>query len=98
MGYAFYTLADGREAGYGVKDVCNEEGCTEKIDRGLAYLCGDDPHGDEQGCTGYFCYAHLFYSARTPKGTPQLCGRCLAALEAAEAEDITEKESPTDVR
>lgn len=87
MGYAFYTLPDGREAGYGVEDVCNEEGCTEEIDRGLAFLCGDDPHGDEWGCTGYFCGGHLFFDLRTPDDTPQLCRRCLdAALKrAAEA-------------
>jgi hypothetical protein len=87
MGYAFYTLDDGREAGYGVRDVCNEEGCFEEIDRGLAFLCGNDPHGGEVGCTGYFCSAHLFFAASTPEGTPQLCRRCIGAVlndEAAE--------------
>jgi hypothetical protein len=60
MGYAHYVLEDGREAGYAVPDMCNEEGCDEKIDRGLSYLCGDVPGGDEYGCGGYFCWGHLF--------------------------------------
>lgn len=59
MGYASYSLDDGREAGYAVKDTCNQDGCDEKIDRGLACLCGETPGGDEHGCGGYFCSAHL---------------------------------------
>lgn len=33
MGYAFYTLPDGREAGYAVKAICDAEGCDARIDR-----------------------------------------------------------------
>ena len=75
MGYAYYMLADGREAGYGVPDVCNEEGCDEPIDRGLAYLCGESPGGDEYGCGGYFCGAHLFYGSGADCSNGQ-CRRC----------------------
>ena len=70
MGYAYYILPDGREAGYGVEATCDEPGCTARIDRGLGYLCGTEPGGDEHGCGGYFCGAHLTY------GTVQRCGRC----------------------
>jgi hypothetical protein len=80
MGYAYYRLADGREAGYGVGATCDEGSCTAGIDRGLAYLCGESPGGDEWGCGGYFCYEHLFYVA--VEGAPQLCPSCSARLEA----------------
>lgn len=62
MGYAHYTLADGREAGYGVSAQCDEPGCTTQIDRGLGYLCGPNPLGhkddDEAGCGNYYCMDH----------------------------------------
>ena len=60
MGYAYYTLPDGREAGYGIIATCDAEGCTVTIDRGLGYLCGRLPDGhrdfDEYGCGRYFCH------------------------------------------
>lgn len=68
MGYGSYVLADGREAGYLVEDICNEDGCDTKIDRGLSYLCGKHPGGDEYGCGGYFCENHLYGDNR--------CVRC----------------------
>lgn len=64
MGYGYYVLSDGREAGYGVEAECDFEGCSERIDRGLGYLCGDNPDGwrdeDDPGCGDYFCAAHEF--------------------------------------
>lgn len=80
MGYASYTVhRNGQkiEAGYAVTDTCNEKGCTTTIDRGLAYLCGETPGGDEYGCGGYFCDGHLHFSPRD--GEPQMCKGCLAA-------------------
>jgi len=72
MGYAYYVLPDGREAGYGVNATCDHEGCSAEIDRGIAYLCGRNPGGDEFGCGDYFCDEHLFM------GEPcQLCEPCL---------------------
>lgn len=81
MGYAYYVLPDGREAGYGVEAICDHDGCDEKIDRGLGYLCGSDPRGDEYGCTGYFCDAHLFAG-----GPVQMCEPCLNRWEATDAD------------
>jgi hypothetical protein len=89
MGYAHYTTADGREAGYAVTAVCNEEGCTTVIDRGLSYLCGDSPHGDEYGCSKFYCDQHLF-------GAPAiieimgggLCARCNGQIRAEHAGKI----------
>lgn len=63
MGYSYYTLPDGREAGYGVDAECDAPGCPTEIDRGLGYLCGRAPDGwrddEEPGCGKYFCAAHL---------------------------------------
>lgn len=65
MGYARYEIfrnGEKIEAGYAVEAVCDKDGCTNKIDRGLAYLCGQTPGGDEYGCGGYFCADHLTYN------------------------------------
>jgi hypothetical protein len=89
MGYANYTIhRDGQqiEAGYAVEDICNEDACPVGIDRGLAFLCGDTPGGDEYGCGGYFCEAHLFISTR--QGEPQLCTRCSDAADKRAAEEL----------
>lgn len=62
MGYGHYVLPDGREAGYTVSAPCDAEGCTITIDRGLDYLCGDQPDGhrkqEDPGCGRYFCTGH----------------------------------------
>lgn len=64
MGYSYYVLPDGREAGYAVDAVCDYPDCEEEIDRGLGYLCGIAPDGwrdpKAPGCGKYFCSAHLF--------------------------------------
>jgi hypothetical protein len=78
MGYARYWVnVDGEriEAGYGVEAGCDKTGCTQRIDRGLAYLCGQTPGGDEYGCGHYFCVHHLTGD--------QLCESCAAAATAA---------------
>jgi hypothetical protein len=60
MGYACYETPLG-DAGYGVEDTCHQDGCTESIDRGLAYLCGDQPgRPGEHGCGRWFCGENLF--------------------------------------
>lgn len=75
MGYASYTLPDGREAGYAVEAICEEDGCGAKIDRGLGFLCGNTPGGDEYGCGGYFCGGHLYGGPDHIAGGQ--CERCL---------------------
>lgn len=63
MGYGYYILDDGREAGYNVEATCDATGCEETIDRGLGYLCGMNPCGhkepQEYGCANYYCTQHL---------------------------------------
>lgn len=57
-----------RDIGYGVPAFCDHPRCSEEIDRGLAHVCGGEPHGGERGCGLYFCGAHLSASG--------LCSRC----------------------
>lgn len=82
MGYGAYEIAGGPLAGqlggYNVKAVCGHDGCEEKIDRGMAYMCGDNPHGGgEDSCGLFFCDGHLAFAAIT-----QPHQRCMACSEA----------------
>jgi hypothetical protein len=62
-----------RDIGYGVPAVCDHPDCTEEIDRGLSFVCGDEPYGGDRGCGLYFCSKHQVGSVR---GGSQLCERC----------------------
>lgn len=57
-----------RDIGYGVPAYCDHPKCNEKIDRGLAYVCGLEPYGGEGGCGLYFCDKHRVDGIR--------CSRC----------------------
>jgi hypothetical protein len=84
MGYAHYEVYRKGlrvEAGYGVEDVCNLAVCTVDIDRGLGFLCGQRPGGDEFGCGHYFCADHLFY-AQVGDASVQVCEKCLDVINA----------------
>lgn len=63
MGYGYYVLPDGREAGYTVEATCDAGGCKVEIDRGFGYLCGAMPNGwrdsEEPGCGNYYCPWHI---------------------------------------
>ncbi|WP_433568108.1 hypothetical protein ACQP1O_42910 (plasmid) [Nocardia sp. CA-151230] len=63
MGYGYYLLPDGREAGYAVDAECDHPDCNAAIDRGLGHLCGRHPDGhrgdEDPGCGKYFCTYHL---------------------------------------
>ena len=61
-----------RDIGYGVPAECDHPDCHEKIDRGLAYVCGGEPYGGARGCGLYFCREHL--------GADSLCERCVDGL------------------
>lgn len=60
-----------RDIGYGVPAECDHPQCHERIDRGLAYVCGAEPYGGEKGCGLYFCLKHQV-------GDHQRCPRCNA--------------------
>jgi hypothetical protein len=61
-----------RDIGYGVPTVCDHPDCSEQIDRGLSYVCAQEPYGGEDGCGLYFCMNHL--------GSGQ-CERCAAITD-----------------
>lgn len=65
-----------RDIGYGVPAVCDHPKCNEKIDRGLAYVCGGHPYGGEDGCGLYFCYKHLRVGFSGRPDATQLCPKC----------------------
>lgn len=70
MGWAVgYDSTWHRDIGYGVPATCDHPGCGAEIDRGLAYVCGGEPYGGEDGCGLYFCDKHL-------TGRRHLCARC----------------------
>jgi hypothetical protein len=88
MGWAYGKNANGREVGYSVEATCDEPGCKEDIDRGLAYVCGNMHDGDEYGCGDYFCSSHLYYVR--PLGMDhsiQLCEHCSAGVPDEEDEN-----------
>lgn len=62
-----------RDIGYGVPAFCDHPECNEKIDRGLAHVCGGEPYGGEDGCGLYFCGSHLYFAQRGP----QRCEKCV---------------------
>lgn len=49
-----------RDIGYGVPAWCDYPGCNTEIDRGLSYVCGNEPYGGEHGCGLYFCDKHHY--------------------------------------
>src|SRR5690242_10151053 len=63
-----------RDVGYGVPAWCDHPGCEAEINRGLSYVCGNEPYGGDAGCGLYFCARHL-------AGPGQLCPRCRAGQE-----------------
>jgi len=72
MGYAFYKQVwngEERDAGYSVEAECDYPGCHTIIDRGMAYMCGNNPHAPDYGCGGFFCEEH------------RICDRCITCLE-----------------
>lgn len=79
MGYAcYYVHNHDRHCGYAVPAVCEHPDCNEEIDRGLSYVCGDEPGGGEYGCGLYFCSRHMT-GYRKPRGSDryhQFCKRC----------------------
>jgi hypothetical protein len=96
MGYAHYTVTrngEEIEAGYAVDTVCEQDGCEEQIDRGLAYLCGETPGGDEDGCGGYFCGQHLYMALDLP-AAEGLCKPCLDRYSAVEHPAPEDSEVP----
>lgn len=69
MGWSVgYDTARGRDIGYGVPATCDYPDCGVEIDRGLSYVCGNEPYGGDYGCGLFFCGNHLGYKVRTDAG------------------------------
>lgn len=64
-----------RDIGYGVPATCDHPGCGAPIDRGLSYVCGQEPYGGDYGCGLYFCHDHM-RSAGAKRDHVQLCKKC----------------------
>lgn len=60
MGWGHGYNEDGREIGYTVEAICDQDSCETKIDRGLSYVCGGMHDGGKHGCGQYFCWNHLY--------------------------------------
>lgn len=71
MGWSVGENAQGRDVGYGVPSICDHPDCSQEINRGLAFVCGDMHDGGEHGCGLYFCHRHIY----------SLCERCTAGKE-----------------
>lgn len=85
MGWSYGINIEGREVGYSVEATCDLDGCEEKIDRGLAYVCGGMHDGDEHGCGRYFCASHMLMGIGIPD---QLCEACAEVYEREHPEEI----------
>lgn len=92
MGWA-YGVIDGREVGYSVEATCDHPECSEEINRGLSYFCGNIP-GDGLGCGGFFCPKHLSYATwDTQEGDRprQVCDACCKEWEQILADELDEE-------
>lgn len=96
MGWGEGINSSGRRIGYLVDATCDEAGCDELIDRGLAFACGGEHDGGADGCGRYFCGGHLCHPTvhRAVAGvtlpylaTAQLCRECAEAWQASSGED-----------
>lgn len=75
MGYEIgYDSRFDRFVGYGVIAHCDHPGCKRVIDRGLAYVCGQNLYGGDEGCGLHFCEKHL-YKGR--ENNNFICERCI---------------------
>ena len=82
MGWSIgYDSNWNRDIGYGVPSVCDHPGCQEEIHRGLAYVCGGEPRGGDEGCGLFFCYDHLYHDALGVVSAQ----RCIACCKGEEA-------------
>lgn len=77
----------GRPIGYAHEATCDHPGCDTKIDRGLAYVCGDMHGEDEYSCEGYFCPQHRNGFIKTDQGRViSVCKSCEQVWREAQPE------------
>lgn len=97
MGWAVgYDPNHRRDIGYGVPAKCDHPDCDADIDRGMAYVCGGDVYGGDDGCGLHFCAEHLRYVYDLEDNmSPQLCECCAVWWHAPD--DSPELENPLDL-
>jgi hypothetical protein len=89
MGYAFGQNNNGREIGYGVEAICDQPGCEEEIDHGIAYCCGGVDGIQNAGmdgepyCGGFFCGKHLYAGG--------VCEKCLRKCPDCHGEGVDDE-------
>lgn len=71
-----FDTTNNRDTVSDVPATCDSPGCGKKIDRGLAYVCGHEPHGGDHGCGLFFCEDHQFIAGKK-RDYVQICKRCL---------------------
>ncbi len=83
------TDSNGRPIGYAFEATCDHPDCSERIDRGLSYACGDMHGEDEVSCEKYFCEMHRNYLIEAPDGRElPICQSCKdAAVESGEMKE-----------
>ena len=90
------TDTNDRHIGYAFEAICDYEGCNEKIDRGLSYVCGDMHGEDEVSCEKYYCENHRNNYIEWDDKELKICDECKNILidsgEWAENEDGIIKE------
>jgi hypothetical protein len=85
MGWSIgYDSTWHRDIGYGVPATCDHPRCEAEIDRGLSYVCGEEPYGGDGGCGLFFCGEHLRGSRIADRGSSSerrvaVCPRCAAS-------------------
>lgn len=72
--------SNGRPIGYAHEGTCDQEGCDEKIVRGLAFVCGQMHGSDEVSCEKYFCGKHKANYVMSPSIETQVCDECAKTL------------------
>ncbi len=77
-----YDTRWARDIGYGVPAICDHPECDKKIHRGLAYVCGGEPHGGDEGCGLFFCGKHRH---------GEFCVRCIEGADPFDAKPDTEE-------
>lgn len=71
----------GRPFGWDQWGECDDPGCTKKITRGLAHVCGILHGADEYSCELYFCQEHRSNVVEDPRLYPlAVCDACFAML------------------
>lgn len=74
------TDKQSRLIGYAHEAVCDHEGCSKVIDRGLSYACGGMHGQDEHSCDKYFCEEHLEWTVQLDDHYIDVCQDCMVSL------------------